>query len=150
MHCAFLVHMENKPCLPYNNAVKYCYTLRNQFQHIDKVIDKQTLKEKLNNRLRLKTSINSIRYLTSQGCALGGYDEGPHSKNHDNFLELIKLISIYNENIAKVVLENDQQNAKYTSHHVQKNILHVLAKKVRDAIREEIDDSKFCIIVDKA
>jgi hypothetical protein len=48
----------------------------NQSQHIDKVIDKQTLEEKLKNRLRLKTSINFVRYLTSQGCAFIGHDEG--------------------------------------------------------------------------
>jgi hypothetical protein len=68
----------------------------------------------------LKTSIDSIRYLISQGCALRGHDKGPDSLNHGNFPELIKLISIYNEDVAKVVLENAPQNAKYTSHHVQK------------------------------
>jgi hypothetical protein len=63
---------------------------------------------------------------------------------------LIKVLSNFNEDVAKVVLENAPQNAKYTSHHVQKDILYVLAKMVRDAIREEIGDSKFCIIVDEA
>ncbi|XP_062155175.1 uncharacterized protein LOC133863230 [Alnus glutinosa] len=135
---------------PHNNAVKCCDTLKNQSQHIENVIDKQTSEQKLNNRLRLKTSIDCIRYLTSQGCALRGHDEGPDSKNRGNFLELIELVSTYNEKVAKVVLENAPQNAKYTSHHIQKDILHVLAKKVRNAIREEIGDSKFCIIVDEA
>ena len=37
----------------------------------------------------------------------------------------------------------------YTLHYIKKDILHVLAKRVRDAIREEIGDSKFCIIVDE-
>jgi hypothetical protein len=32
----------------------------------------------------------------------------------------------------------------------QKEILHVLAKRIQDAIHEEIGDSKFCIIVDEA
>jgi hypothetical protein len=45
MNCAFLIHMGNGPCSPHNNAVKYCDTLKNQSQHIDKVIDKQTLEE---------------------------------------------------------------------------------------------------------
>jgi hypothetical protein len=142
--------MGNGPCSPHNNAVKYCDNLKNQSQHIDKVIDKQTSEEKLNNRLRLKTSIESIRYLAYQGCAFRGHDEGPDSKNRGNFLELIKVVSNFNEDVAKVVLENAPQNIKYTSHHVQKDILHVLAKRVRDAIREEIGDSKFCIIVDEA
>jgi hypothetical protein len=58
--------MENGPCSPHNNAVKYCDTLKNQSQHIDMVIDKQTSEEKLNSRLRLNASIDSIRYLISQ------------------------------------------------------------------------------------
>jgi hypothetical protein len=126
----FFVHIGNESCSPYNNAVKCCDTLKNQSQHIDKVIDKQTSEEKLNNRLQLNTSIDSIWYLTSQGCALRGHDEGLDSKNRGNFLELIKLLFNYNEDVAKVVLEIAQQNAKYTSHHVQKEILHVLAKRV--------------------
>jgi hypothetical protein len=32
----------------------------------------------------------------------------------------------------------------------KKKILHVLAKRIRDAIHEEIGYSKFCIIVDEA
>jgi hypothetical protein len=59
-------------------------------------------------------------------------------------------VSNFNKNVAKVVLENASQNAKYTSNYVQKDILHVLAKSVRDAIREKIGDSKFCIIIDEA
>jgi hypothetical protein len=98
----------------------------------------------------LKTSIDCVRYLAAQGCAFRGHDEGHNSKNRDNFLESIKLVSTYNKNVADVVLENAPENAKYTSHHVQKDILHVLAKRVRDAIREEISNSKFCIIVDEA
>jgi len=104
--CAFLVHMGNDPCSPHNNVVKCCDTLKNQSQHIERVIDKQISKQKLNNQLRLKPSIDYIRYLTSQGCTLRGYDEGPDSKNCGNFLELIELVSMYNEKVAKVVLEN--------------------------------------------
>jgi hypothetical protein len=98
----------------------------------------------------LKTSIKSIRYFAYQGCAFRGLDEGLDSKNRYNFLGLIKLVSNFNEDVAKVVLENAPQNAKYTSNYVQKDILYVLAKRVRDAIREEIDNSKFCIIINEA
>ena len=110
--------MGNVPCSPHNNAINCCDNLKNQSQHIDKVIDKQILEEKLNNQLRLKTSIESIRYLAYQGCAFRGHDEGPDSKNCGNFLELIKVLSNFNEDVAKIVLENTPQNAKYTLHHV--------------------------------
>jgi hypothetical protein len=70
IHFAFLVHMRNGPCSHKKNAIKCCNSLMNQSQHIDKVIDQQTFKENLKNRLRLKTSIDSTRNLTAQGCAL--------------------------------------------------------------------------------
>jgi hypothetical protein len=62
--CAFFVNMGNDLCSPYNNVVKCCDTLMNQSQHIED-IDKQTSEQKLNNRLRLKTLIDCICYLTS-------------------------------------------------------------------------------------
>lgn len=39
---------------------------------------------------------------------------------------------------------------KYTSHQIQKEILQILSSRVRKHIREEIGDSKFCIVVDEA
>ncbi|XP_062151972.1 uncharacterized protein LOC133860366 [Alnus glutinosa] len=49
-----------------------------------------------------------------------------------------------------VVLTNAPRNAKYTSPQIQKEILHIFTTKVRDVIRKEIGDAKFCIIVDEA
>ena len=60
------------------------------------------------------------------------------------------FLASYNDKLAQVVLENAPYNAKYTSHHIQKEILHIFSKKVRSHIREEIGDSKFCIIIDEA
>ncbi|KAG7968740.1 hypothetical protein I3843_08G170200 [Carya illinoinensis] len=76
-----------------------------------------------NNRLRLKTSIESVQWLTFQACAF---------------------------RVNGVVMENAQQNAKYTSPKIQKEILHIVANKVRNVIHKEIGDAKFCILVDEA
>ncbi|KAG2703961.1 hypothetical protein I3760_06G161100 [Carya illinoinensis] len=76
------------PCSCHNNAVKSCEDLLKQLQHIDKVMNAQNSEQILNNRLRVKTSIDVI--------------------------------------------------------------LEVLAKKVRNKIREDVGNSRFCIIVDEA
>lgn len=55
----------------------------------------------------------------------------------------------YNDKVLKLVLENAHKTTKYTSHTIQNEILHVLESKVRNKIREDIEDSKFCIIVDE-
>jgi hypothetical protein len=49
-----------------------------------------------------------------------------------------------------VVLDNAPGNAKYIAHSVQQEILDLLSRKVQKSIREEIGNSKFCIMVDEA
>nr|XP_029150692.1 uncharacterized protein LOC114925757 [Arachis hypogaea] len=120
-----------------------------QSKHIDKIFDRHGDETIINNRLRLKTSIDAIRWLAFQACAFRGDDESPGSLNRRNFIELIKLLASCNQNINNVVLENAPGNAQYISLGVQKDILHIFAKKVRTKIREEIGDSKFCIIIDE-
>ena len=55
----------------------------------------------------------------------------------------------YNNNIVKI-MEKAPKNATYTSPQIQKEIPHVISTKVKKAIREEISDAKFCILVDEA
>ena len=56
----------------------------------------------------------------------------------------------YNDKVESVVLENAPKSAKYTLHTIQKEILQVIASKVQNKIHEDIENSKFCIIVDEA
>ncbi|XP_075655637.1 uncharacterized protein LOC142625795 [Castanea sativa] len=140
MNCHLLRHVGKDPKSPHKIAVKCCEDL----------IEKQTSKELENNQLRLKTSIECARWLAFQACAFRGHDESLDSKNRGNFIELIKFTSTFNDKIASVVLKNAPRNAKYTSPTIQKEILHILASNVRNAIREEIGDAKFCILIDEA
>ncbi|XP_016162244.1 zinc finger MYM-type protein 1-like [Arachis ipaensis] len=112
-----------------------------QSKHIDKVLDRHSDETIANNRLRLKTSINAIRWLVFQACAFRGDDESLRSLNMRNFIELIKLLASCNQNVNNVVLENAPGNAQYISPGVQKDILHIFARKVRATIQEEIEIS---------
>ncbi|XP_057730160.1 uncharacterized protein LOC130945466 [Arachis stenosperma] len=150
VNCAFVCHEGSIPNSPHNLCVKSCDDLMAQSKHIDKVLDRHSDETIANNRLRLKTSINAIRWLAFQACAFRGDDESPGSLNRGNFIELIKLLVSCNQNDNNVVLENAPGNAQYISPGVQKDILHIFARKVRATIREEIGDSKFCIIIDEA
>ncbi|KAJ4807146.1 zinc finger MYM-type-like protein [Rhynchospora pubera] len=118
--------------------------------HIENVIVKRNKKVVLDSRLRLKTSIDAIRWLTFQACAFRGHDESAKSMNQGNFLEMIKILASYNNSVKEVVLENAPKNAKYTSSTVQKEILHTFAHEVQKTIREDIGNSKFCLIVDES
>nr|XP_025702624.1 zinc finger MYM-type protein 1-like [Arachis hypogaea] len=148
--CAFLSHVGKSLNSPHNIAVKSCKDLLNQLCHIDKVLAKQSSQQVLSNRLRLKASIDTVKWLTFQACAFRGHDESHESQNRGNFLEMLKLLASYNKEVDAVVLDNAPQNAIYTSPSIQKEILHVFARKVQNEIRNEIGNAKFCLIVDEA
>jgi len=80
-------------------------------------------------------------FLSLQACAFRGHDETTESRNQGNFLEMVKLIASYNDEVAKVVLENAPFNSKYTSPKIKKELLNILSSKVKNHIREEIGDS---------
>ena len=148
-NCAFLVHVGSEPCSHHNNAVAECQAILNQPNHIENIFEVITEREKERNCLRLKTSIEAVKWLTFQSCAFRGHDETPQSKNRGNFIEMIKLLAEFNPEIASVVLENAPKVCKYTSPDIQKEILGILALKVRKHIRDEIGNSKFSILVDE-
>lgn len=150
MNSSLMGHVGKDPNSPHKNAVKCCEDLMNQSRHIDKLVEKQTSQETENNRLRLKASVDSVQWLAFQACAFRDHDERPNSKNQGNFIELIKLLATYNDDVSELVLENAPKNAKYTSPKIQKEILHIIANEVRDMIRKEIGDAKFCILVVEA
>ncbi|XP_028092674.1 zinc finger MYM-type protein 1-like [Camellia sinensis] len=142
--------MGKDPNSSHRVAIKCCCDLTNQAQHIEAIIEKQTSIQIARNHLRLKTSIDVIKWLTFQACAFRGRDERHESNNRGNVIELIKLLASYNEDVAAVVLENAPQNASYHSHGIQKQILSIFSDKIQRFIREEINDGKFCILVDES
>ncbi|XP_012448837.1 uncharacterized protein LOC105772033 [Gossypium raimondii] len=133
----------------HNNAQRAYVDLMNYAQHIEVSLHRQTTQQILANRLRLKTSIDVVRWLSFQGCAFKGHDESSRSKNRGNFLELLLLLASYDEKVEDI-LKSALQNASYTSSTIQKEILQIHANRVRNVIREEIGDRKFSIIVDEA
>ncbi|XP_023753024.1 uncharacterized protein LOC111901409 [Lactuca sativa] len=97
-----------------------------------------------------KVSIDTVHWLTFQACALRGHDESPNSKNCGSFLQLLKLLASYNDEVANIILEKAPYNSKYTSGEIQKEILSIIAIKVRKHIRSEVGDSYFCVMVDES
>uniref|UniRef100_A0A7N2MB19 TTF-type domain-containing protein n=1 Tax=Quercus lobata TaxID=97700 RepID=A0A7N2MB19_QUELO len=90
-----------------------------------------------------------VRYLAFQAIAFRGRDESFSSLNRGNFHESLGIVTFWNEKVAEII-EKAPKNATYTSPRIQKEILHVFSAKVKKTIREEIGDTKFCIMVDEA
>jgi hypothetical protein len=117
---------------------------------VEQLVEKQTEEDIKRNKLRLKVTIDVLRWLTFQACSFRGHDESAESKNQGNFLEMVKLLAAYDEEIGAVVLGNAPSNAKYTSPTIQKEILHIIASNVQSEIRKEIGDAKFCLLIDES
>ncbi|KAL4653293.1 hypothetical protein ACB092_01G292400 [Castanea dentata] len=99
--CSFSLHIGKDLNSTHRFAHKACQDLMNQSQHIDRVVGNFTSEQIVNNRVRLKASIDVVRHLALQAIAF-------------------------------------------------REILHVISTRVKKAIREEIGDAKFCILVDEA
>jgi hypothetical protein len=109
VRCALLMHVGSLTS-PHNNAVKSAEDLMKVSRHIDKVLNAQTDEEVQKNRLRLTTTIESVRWLSLQACAFRGHDESSASNNRGNFLEMIRLMGRLNVDIDDVVLEKALQD----------------------------------------
>ena len=97
----------------------------------------------------MKASIDVVRHLALQAVAFRDRDESSTSTNQGYFLTTLDLMVDYNNNIVEIMAKAPK-SATYTSPQIQKEILHVISTKVKKAIREEIGDAKFCILVDEA
>ena len=117
--CSFLVHV-GAPNSPHKNAMNTLHDLSKVTGYIDRVINAQTSEEIKKNRLRLTATIESLRWLSLQACALWGHDESPSSHNRSNLIEMIKLMGRLNVDISNVILENGSRTDTYTSPIVQK------------------------------
>lgn len=80
---------------------------------------------------------NITTFLARQNLAFHGHDESDDSTNRGNFLELIQLISKYDNNLASYLKENVKYS-RYTSSAIQNEIIGVLAQIMRDGIVSEI------------
>ncbi|KAK2638548.1 hypothetical protein Ddye_026343 [Dipteronia dyeriana] len=83
-------------------------------------------------------------------CAFRGHDEISFSFNRGIFFELLELLASNNEKVGELVLYKAPKNACYTSPKIQKEILQIFKTKLKNEIRKEIGDAKFCIVVEEA
>ena len=94
----------------------------------------------------MKDSIYVVRHLAFQAISFRGQDDSFSSSNCGNFLETLDIVIFWNEKVVEII-EKDPKNATYTSPRIQNEILYVYSTKVKKAIREEIGDAKFCIMI---
>ncbi|KAL3527808.1 hypothetical protein ACH5RR_012464 [Cinchona calisaya] len=78
VNCYFLRYASSTD---HKNPIKASHDLMNPLQHIGKIIGKQTIEQIARNQLRLKASIDVVKWLSLQGVAFRGHDETLISDN---------------------------------------------------------------------
>ncbi|KAI8524570.1 hypothetical protein RHMOL_Rhmol13G0159300 [Rhododendron molle] len=149
-NCAFLAHVGKDLNSSHRRAISQCRDLLNQNIHLEKFVEQQTSVQVARNRLRLKATIDSVKWLTLHNYALRGRDESSTSSNRGNCIDMIEFLASYNPDVHAVVLHNAPQNASYHSGQTQREILSIFRDKIQRFICEEINGGKFCILVDES
>ncbi|KAL4098266.1 hypothetical protein QTP88_022905 [Uroleucon formosanum] len=100
------------------------------------------------NKKYMEAIIISLRMLAIQGIAFRGHIENESSINQGNFLELMKVISLF-DNVVKKKM-NGPKNARYLHHSIQKELIHIMASMIINKISSELEKSMyFAIMVDE-
>lgn len=101
------------------------------------------------NRKIMKRLIDSICFLGKQEMSLRGHDESDDASNKGNFLELISLLSEYDE-----ILRSHISTAGVfmgTSNHIQNDLIDCVNKAILDNIKQEVKKTSFvAIMIDEA
>ncbi|XVF87322.1 hypothetical protein PTKIN_Ptkin18bG0111000 [Pterospermum kingtungense] len=106
------------PWLEYSVAKdKKWKQLEDPSQHIDNVMRVRSSQQVSDNRLRLKTSIETVRWLAKQACVFRAHDESGYSSNRGKFLEMVKFLATMNEDIHRVCLDNAPKNSRFVDCH---------------------------------
>uniref|UniRef100_A0A667WWJ6 DUF4371 domain-containing protein n=1 Tax=Myripristis murdjan TaxID=586833 RepID=A0A667WWJ6_9TELE len=110
-------------------------------------MDKQYQKKVEENRKYIKTVADVLLCTATQNIAQRGHRESEDSGNKGNFMAILELIAKHDPLIKQKM---GHSNVKYTSNHIQNEILEVLADMVRKDIIEEVKDSGvFSILADE-
>ena len=89
----------------YNSFITPKRTITDKFSKINET-------NKIQYMSRLSYSIQCAKYLLQQGLASRGHDESESSLNKVNFFELLNMLAVNFEEVAKVILKNALKSYK--------------------------------------
>ncbi|XP_076321993.1 zinc finger MYM-type protein 1-like [Tachypleus tridentatus] len=116
-----------------------------RIQHALDASHAETVEE---NRHYIRAVIDALLYTACQNEAQRGHREGSQSDNRGNFLELLDMISRYDEIVKNK--PSGPGNAKYTHHDIQNELLDIIAGMIRKDINKEVMEAgHFALMVDE-
>ncbi|XP_045090034.1 uncharacterized protein [Aegilops tauschii subsp. strangulata] len=147
-HNAFRKHVGG-PCSIHNISKTACDDFKNQGASVKSKVTTYSKGSLVKYETRVDTSLGIVSYLALLGEPFRGHDESSTSLNKGNFLELLDWVK---ERIPEVKVAFDElcpKNAKMTSGKIQKILAKHCAQAVTKAIKEEMGDSLFSVLIDE-
>ena len=145
---AFRKHVGG-PCSIHNISKTACDDFKNQRASVKSKVKTYSKGSLVKYETRVDTSLAIVSYLALQGEPFRGHDESTSSLNKGNFLELLDWVK---ERIPEVKVAFDElcpKNAQMTSGKIQKILVSHCANAVTKAIKEEMGDCLFSVLIDE-
>ena len=100
------------------------------------------------NRHYIKSVAEVLLLTATKNIAQRGHRESEEVDHRGNFLAILELLANHDPVVEKKM--NGVQNAKYTSHQIQNEVLDTLAEMVRSTIIKEVKESQvFALMADE-
>ncbi|CAI8587059.1 unnamed protein product [Vicia faba] len=135
-------HVGEKPNGHHKKCVKACEDLMKKKQSIEFSYAKYSLKEAIDYLVRLKASLEAVKYLVRGGLTFKTHNEGENSIYKDHFLEFVEALRRNNEKIDAAITSGEG-NCKMTSPVIQKELANACAVETIKKIVGEIGDGHY-------
>ncbi|XP_012855091.1 PREDICTED: zinc finger MYM-type protein 1-like [Erythranthe guttata] len=133
----------------HRNCVKACANLMKKNQSIESSFVKHSTKAEADYLVRVKASLEAVKFLVRGGIAFRAHNEGENSIYKGHFLEFIEALGRNNEKIADA-FKSGGGNCKMTSPIIQKELANACAVETVKKIVEEIGDGFISVLVDES
>ncbi|TVU39404.1 hypothetical protein EJB05_12821, partial [Eragrostis curvula] len=100
--------------------------------------------------VRVTAAFDIANFLIAQAHAFRGHDEYEGSLNKGNFLEMIEWYKKTKEEVREAFEVLCPDNARMTSHKIQKDLCRSYAKEIAEVIKHEIGDKCFSVLIDES
>ncbi|XP_058746524.1 uncharacterized protein LOC131619423 [Vicia villosa] len=142
-------HVGEKPNSHHKKCVKACEDLMKKKQSIEFSYAKYSSQEEVDYLVRLKASLEAVKYLVRGGLAFRAHNEGENSIYKGHFLEFVEALGRNSEKISATITSGGG-NCKMTSPIIQKELANACAVETIKNIVGEIGDGFFCVLVDES
>ncbi|CAF1216123.1 unnamed protein product [Rotaria sordida] len=130
------------------NYLSYQQRIKTNQTVID-ILDSGRIQHIRQNRTRLIKIASLLLLCCRQMIPIRGHNENENSSNRGNLLEILRWSSDVDP-ISKAVLEDSAQNATYLSHHIQNELIGIMANTVREQISNLIRGKYFALTADES